>query len=100
MSDSFPLSLSYFIYQSSVVSNHCQYFLISDLLVQLSFSTLPHIHILKASGLLYLLSSYSMSDPYSGTLHSSVLPFFIKDFSISGVLSSLGMPIFLSLSPF
>src|SRR6218665_1582929 len=31
MSDTFPLSLSYCIYQSSFVSNHCQYFLICEL---------------------------------------------------------------------
>src|SRR6218665_229278 len=37
MSDTVPLSLSYCIYQSSFVSNHCQYFLICDLFSPTNF---------------------------------------------------------------
>src|SRR6218665_3713225 len=52
MSDPFPLSLSYCIYQGSFFFfNNCQYFLIFNLTSPTDFSTLPHIHISKASGL-------------------------------------------------
>src|SRR6218665_1363415 len=68
--------------------------------VQLIFSTLPHIHISKASGL-FISSFYTvhvLSDPHRRTLHSSV---FTIRYSIYIIYwSSLGMLIFLSLSFF
>ena len=76
MSDTVPLSLSYCIYQSSFVSNHCQYFLICDL-----FSPTNFFHSFPYSYLEGLWSFISSSQQYfyhsllkiSLSLRSSVL---------------------------
>src|SRR6218665_1432507 len=68
----FSLSLTWYLYQGSFFSNHCQRFLICYY-VQSNcfFSIILHIHISKASSL--FISSFPVAhvcDPYSMTLHS------------------------------
>src|SRR6218665_2600466 len=51
----FFVSFLLYLYQGSFISYHCQYFLICDLFSPTDFLDPSHMHISKASGLLYLL---------------------------------------------
>jgi len=96
MSDPFPLSLSYCIYQCSFVSNHCLV-LLNMWFVQSNwvFPLFP-IFTFRRPPVFYIILSHSPCLIYRAGHYTSVflpLIFVIRDFSISGILSSLGMPI-------
>src|SRR6218665_1821854 len=101
MSEPFPLSLSYCIYQSSFISNHCQYFLICDLFSPAEFSSFPifPIFTFRKPPVFYILFSHNLCLSHTGHYIAVFLPFAIKFRSLgSSVL--FGMLIFLSLFVF
>jgi len=88
MSDPFPLILSFFIYQSSFISNHCQYFLICDLFSPTEFfNSSPYS---RFEGLRSFISTLLIVHTAGHYMYIAVfLPFVIKDFSISGAVLGL-----------